>query len=83
MQFMYYARGMNFNDMLKLKWTDFQNNGIVYKRSKNKRNYNFELHSKALKVVKLLKDYSAQSREQSDGKNLLLLTHYAMDLPAI
>ena len=61
MQFMYYARGMNFNDMLKLKWEDFQNNGIVYKRSKNKREYNFELHPKALKVVKLFKDFQAQS----------------------
>ncbi|HTH82768.1 MAG TPA: tyrosine-type recombinase/integrase [Mucilaginibacter sp.] len=61
MQFMYYARGMNFNDMLKLKWTDFKNNGIVYTRSKNKRSYDFELHSNAVKVIKLFMDYPEQS----------------------
>lgn len=61
MQFMYYARGMNFNDMLKLKWTDFKNNGIVYKRTKNKRSYDFELHPKAIRVLKLFTEYSNQS----------------------
>jgi integrase/recombinase XerD len=61
MQFMYYARGMNFNDMLKLKWDDIQNDGITYKRSKNKRSYNFELHPKALKVINSFRIYPSQS----------------------
>lgn len=61
MQFMYYARGMNFNDMLKLKWADFKNNGIVYKRTKNKRSYDFELHSKAISVIKLFAQFPSQS----------------------
>jgi len=61
MQFMYYARGMNFNDMIKLKKEDFINNGIVYKRSKNKRNYDFELHPDAVRVIKLFEEYPEQS----------------------
>ncbi len=61
MQFMYYARGMNFNDMLKLKKEDFVNDGITYKRSKNKRNYDFELHPSAVKVIKIFGDFPEQS----------------------
>lgn len=61
MQFMYYARGMNFNDMLKLKKEDFVNNGIAYKRSKNKRNYDFELHPSAVKIIKIFEDFPEQS----------------------
>jgi integrase/recombinase XerD len=61
MQFMYYARGMNFNDMLKLKWEHIENRGVAYKRSKNKRAYDFELHPKAAKVLDLFKDYPVQS----------------------
>jgi site-specific recombinase XerD len=63
MQFMYYARGMNFNDMLKLTKDQFVNNGIVYKRSKNKRSYDFELHPKAVAIVK----HFAEFPEQSDA----------------
>ena len=61
MQFMYYSRGMNFNDMLKLKKEQFVNNGIVYKRSKNKRSYDFELHPKAIRVIKIFEEYEQQS----------------------
>ncbi|PAW95464.1 hypothetical protein CKK33_18945 [Mucilaginibacter sp. MD40] len=61
MQFMYYARGMNFNDMIKLKKEQFVNNGIVYKRSKNKRNYDFELHPEAVRIINLFEDFHEQS----------------------
>ena len=61
MQFMYYARGMNFNDMLKLKWEHIENRGVAYKRSKNKRAYDFELHPKAAKVLDLFKEHPTQS----------------------
>lgn len=61
MQFMYYSRGMNFNDMLKLKREQFVNDGIQYKRSKNKRKYDFELHPKAIDVIKIFEVYFEQS----------------------
>ena len=35
--FMYYARGMNFTDMSKLKWSDVYNGRISYLRQKTKR----------------------------------------------
>ncbi|HTK21782.1 MAG TPA: tyrosine-type recombinase/integrase [Mucilaginibacter sp.] len=61
MQFMYYSRGMNFNDMLKLKKEQFVNEGIHYKRSKNKRSYDFQLHPKAVKIIKAFEEYAEQS----------------------
>ncbi|HVW96785.1 MAG TPA: tyrosine-type recombinase/integrase [Mucilaginibacter sp.] len=61
LQFLYYARGINFNDMCKLKKEQFVNDGIDYKRSKNKRSYNFELHPKALDVVHIFENYPIQS----------------------
>ncbi|HTF30033.1 MAG TPA: site-specific integrase [Flavitalea sp.] len=61
LQFMYYARGINFNDMLKLKSGNIQNNGLIYKRSKNKRDYNFEMHPKAIKIVNTFLTYPVQS----------------------
>jgi integrase/recombinase XerD len=61
MQFMYYARGMNFGDMMKLKWDYIQNNGVSYKRSKNKRGYDFELHPKAIAILKIMQEFPAQS----------------------
>ena len=61
MQFMYYARGMNFNDMLKLKREQFINDGIVYKRSKNKRGYDFELHPRAVAIIKEFESFPEQS----------------------
>jgi integrase/recombinase XerD len=61
MQFMYYSRGMNFNDMLKLKKEQFINKGIAYKRSKNKRSYDFELHPKAVAVINEFAEFPEQS----------------------
>jgi site-specific recombinase XerD len=61
MQFLYYTRGMNFNDMVKLKREQFAAKGIEYKRSKNKRDYNFELHPKAVKVIEAFMEYPEQS----------------------
>lgn len=65
MEFLYYARGMNFNDMLRLKKDQLQSNGIHYKRTKNKRDYNFELHPKALKVIKAFFEYPMQSDSEN------------------
>ena len=41
--FSIYARGMNFADMAKLKWTDISNNRMYYKRSKTKHSFNLEI----------------------------------------
>lgn len=59
--FSYYCRGINFNDIVKLK--DFNLNGDVvrYKRSKNKRWYDFKLHSKAKAIIDHFRNYPIQS----------------------
>ena len=60
--FSYYARGMNFNDMLKLKHEDNCYGGeLHYTRSKNKRRYDFILHTKAVEIIEIFKAYPLQS----------------------
>ncbi|HMR90953.1 MAG TPA: tyrosine-type recombinase/integrase [Chitinophagaceae bacterium] len=60
--FSYYSRGINFTDMAKLKKKlNIHRGNICYKRSKNKRNYDFALHPKAQKVVEIFADYPLQS----------------------
>lgn len=60
--FSYYARGINFNDMAKLKYnSNLKGNNILYIRSKNKREYDYVLHSKATKIIEILKNYPLQS----------------------
>lgn len=60
--FSYYSRGINFTDMAKLKnKLNVYRGNICYKRSKNKRNYDFELHPKAQKVVEIFQEYPLQS----------------------
>ncbi|MBF0576382.1 site-specific integrase [Dysgonomonas sp. GY617] len=57
--FSFYARGMNFVDIMKLKWTDIQDNRIYYTRSKTKGKFNIEV---TLKMQKILDYYKAQNR---------------------
>jgi integrase/recombinase XerD len=59
--FSYYCRGMNFNDIVKLKESNFNGDILRYKRSKNKRLYDFKLHSKALAIVDVFRSYPIQS----------------------
>jgi integrase/recombinase XerD len=66
LKFIYYARGINFGDMCKLKWGNLANNTIHYVRSKNHRPYDYTLHPEALTVINYFKDYP----EQSDSGNV-------------
>ena len=51
--FSIYTRGMNFQDMMLLKWGDIQNNRIYYTRSKTKGKINLEI----IKPVQEILDY--------------------------
>ncbi len=57
--FSYYTGGMNFVDMMKLKWCDIDNFRINYTRSKTKGNFSVEILEP---VRKVLKYYKAQNR---------------------
>lgn len=60
--FSYYSRGINFSDLAKLKHdVNVKNGQIHYKRSKNGKVYEFQLHPKAQKVVEFFKSYPLQS----------------------
>ncbi len=41
--FSFYTRGMNFADMMKLKWTDIHSDRIHYQRSKTKGNFTIKI----------------------------------------
>ncbi len=55
--FSVYARGMNFADEMKLKWTDIHNGRIFYKRSKTRHSFNIEINDG---MAEILTYYSKQ-----------------------
>lgn len=57
--FSVYSRGMNFKDMMTLKWSDIHNNRIYYVRSKTKGKLNFEIIPP---LQEILNYYKAQNR---------------------
>ena len=59
--FSYYCRGINFTDIVKLKESNVNGDIIRYTRSKNKRLYDFKLHSKAKAIVEVFRNYPLQS----------------------
>lgn len=59
--FSYYCRGINFNDIVKLKEKNFNGDILHYRRSKNGRYYDFKLHSKAKAILDVFINYPLQS----------------------
>ncbi|WP_185969003.1 site-specific integrase [Carboxylicivirga sp. M1479] len=49
--FSFYTRGMNFADMMTLKWQDISNDRIYYKRAKTKRNFQIKILPPAKKIL--------------------------------
>ena len=54
--FSIYTRGMNFKDMMTLKFSDIQNNRIHYTRSKTKGKFNIEILENAHKIITYYKE---------------------------
>ncbi|KJD33991.1 integrase [Tamlana nanhaiensis] len=57
--FSIYTRGMNFQDMMLLKWSNIQNGRIHYTRSKTKGKFNLEVIDKAQEILDY---YKTQNR---------------------
>ncbi|MBV7270144.1 site-specific integrase [Winogradskyella luteola] len=57
--FSVYTRGMNFKDLMLLKWSDIRNNRIYYTRSKTKGRINMEVIPPAQEILDI---YKAQNR---------------------
>ncbi|EMR04161.1 site-specific integrase [Cesiribacter andamanensis] len=76
--FSYYARGINFIDLAQLKdKVHLRGDELSYVRSKNKRAYNFKLHSKAYAIIQLFREYPLQS----DGDYLFPILMKQHDTP--
>ncbi|WP_291122342.1 site-specific integrase [Flavobacterium sp. UBA6046] len=76
--FSYYSRGMNFTDLALLKHkNNIEGQYVNYKRSKNKRDYGFKLHSKAAAIIELFRDYPLQS----DADYVFPILHKIHDTP--
>jgi site-specific recombinase XerD len=54
--FSFYTRGMNFADMMKLKWTDISDDQIHYTRSKTKGNFIIKILPPVQKILDCYKD---------------------------
>lgn len=57
--FSYYTRGMNFYDMMKLKWSNIEGDYIVYTRSKTKGNFKIKILEP---VQQILDEYRLENR---------------------
>ncbi len=56
--FSYFTSGMNFFDIMKLRWSNIQNGRIIYTRSKTKRNFSVKI----LEPVRIiLEEYKNQN----------------------
>ncbi|MDB4582389.1 site-specific integrase [Draconibacterium sp.] len=58
--FSFYTRGMNFADMMTLKWNDINGDRLYYIRSKTKSNFQIKILPPALEVLDY---YRAQKRK--------------------
>jgi len=59
--FSFYCAGINFIDMMKLKWDDIHEGRLRYIRSKTGRAFDLELSSSALKIIDKYKDFPGHS----------------------
>ncbi|GMN09566.1 site-specific integrase [Croceitalea sp. MTPC9] len=58
--FSFYTRGMNFADMMKLRWADISNNRIYYTRSKTRSNF-------IIKILPPIKEILDYYKENDNG----------------
>lgn len=68
--FSVYCRGMNFHDMMLLKWSNIDGNRIYYTRSKTKRQINLEI----IKPVQKTLDYYKKQNRPTDYVFPILLS---------
>ncbi len=60
--FSFYCRGINFVDMMKLKWSNIMNGRIHYVRSKTKGSFNIEIIDKAQEIIDYYKSQVRSSK---------------------
>jgi integrase/recombinase XerD len=60
--FSYYCRGMNFIDLMKLKWSNIQGENIFYTRSKTNRQFVIKILEPVSKVLNYYKSLKTNSQ---------------------
>jgi site-specific recombinase XerD len=60
--FSYYFAGMRVSDVLRLRWSDFQNDRLHYEMGKNNKGGSLKVPEKALKIINQYKD-SKQNKD--------------------
>ncbi|MGB5436901.1 MAG: site-specific integrase [Maribacter sp.] len=60
--FSFYTRGMNFADMMRLKWSDITKKRITYARAKTQGNFSIKI----VPPVKVILDYYNQNRTDTN-----------------
>ncbi|MHA7831939.1 MAG: tyrosine-type recombinase/integrase [Flagellimonas sp.] len=94
--FSFYTRGMNFADMMKLKWKDIKGGNIYYTRSKTKGNFTIKIlppvqeildyylkNSLGTKYVFPILLHDELSPNQIENRKTKVLKNYNKDLKAI
>jgi site-specific recombinase XerD len=60
--FSYYFAGMRVSDVLRMRWSDFQNDRLHYEMGKNNKGGSLKVPEKALKIINQYKD-SKQNKD--------------------
>ena len=94
--FSFYTRGMNFADMMKLKWKDIKGGNIYYTRSKTKGNFTIKIlppvqeildyyrkNSLGTKYVFPILLHDVLTPNQIENRKTKVLKNYNKDLKAI
>jgi len=61
--FAFYFAGMRISDVLRLKWSDFQNDRLYYTMGKNEKSVSLKIPSKALDIIA---QYKVHKTKESD-----------------
>ncbi len=94
--FSFYTRGMNFADMMKLKWKDVKGGNIYYTRSKTKGNFTIRILPPVQKILDYYRKNSLGTKyvfpillhdeltpNQIENRKTKVLKNYNKDLKAI
>ncbi|WP_026837064.1 tyrosine-type recombinase/integrase [Gillisia sp. JM1] len=60
-KFSFYCRGINFVDIIRLKWSDISGNRITYRRSKTGKIYIFTILSPALDILQYFRKFQVNT----------------------
>lgn len=67
----YYFAGMRVSDVLRLKWSDFQNDRLHYTMGKNLKTGSLKMPEKAMGILALYQTEEAHSRDSAPSLSII------------